>query len=352
MKFDVTLNVHSLKSVPAIATAIDALGVDGLWTTETAHNPFLPLTLAAASTSGAQIGTAIALAFPRSPMVTAQLAWDLAEQSDGRFILGLGTQIKAHIVRRFSTPWDSPGPRLRDYILALRAIWACWQAGGPLRYEGEFYKFTLMTPFFAPGPIKAPDIPIYIAGVNAYLCRLGGELCQGFHVHPFHTLPYLQQVVLPNIEAGARAAGRSRADIALSSAVFVVTGKDTAEMDAARLAIRGQIAFYASTPSYETVLKVHGWEALGQKLNLLSREGRWAEMAALIPDEMLHAFAVEAPYDQLAARVRERYSGFLDRVGYYFPFEPAVPASVWKDAVATFHGRSGHGSEETATGQP
>lgn len=335
MKFDVTLNTQSLKSVAFLATQIEHLGINGLWTTETAHNPFLPLTLAAAHTTTAQIGTAIALAFPRSPMVTAQLAWDLAEQSGGRFILGLGTQVKAHITRRFSTPWDSPGPRLRDYLLALRAIWACWQDGTPLNYQGEFYKFSLMTPFFSPGPIPTPAIPVFIAGVNTYLCRLGGELCDGFHVHPFHTVPYLKQIVLPSIEAGLKAAGRDRHAVELSSAIFVVSGETQHDLDASMNTIKAQIAFYASTPSYEVVLQVHGWEALGQQLTAMSREGRWFDMAALIPDAMVHEFAVVAPYDQLATRVRERYAGLLDRVGYYFPFDDASAPDLWKDAVRT-----------------
>jgi probable F420-dependent oxidoreductase len=336
MKFDATLAYSSLRDVPAIAASAEALGFAGVWTTETARNPFLPLALVANSTERLSLGTSIAVAFPRSPMVTAQIAWDVAEQSGGRFILGLGTQIKPHIVRRFSSVWDSPGPRLRDYILALRAIWRTFQHNAPLRYDGEFYQFTLMTPFFSPGPIKTPDVPIYIAGVNAYLCKLAGELCQGFHVHPFHTPRYLREHILPNIEAGAASANRSRAEVATTCAIFVVTGANDEEIANNSFAVKSQIAFYASTPSYVPVLEAHGWEAIHEQLNALSRKGQWAEMAALITDEMLHEFAVVATRDQLARRVRERYEGLLDRVGYYFPFDPKADhdLDLWRDAIA------------------
>ncbi len=336
MKFDAGLNPGSLRDVPALAQAIETLGFDGVWTSETAHNPFLPLTHIAAHTQRVQLGTSIAVAFPRSPMVMAQLAWDLAEQSEGRFLLGLGTQVKPHIVRRFSTVWDSPGPRLRDYIMALHAIWECWQKNRPLKYKGDFYEFSLMTPFFAPAPLKQPDIPIYIAGVNAYLCKLAGELCQGFHVHPFHTTRYLREVILPNIEQGTASVGRKRSDVEMTCAIFVVTGADEKEIEANKGMIKAQIAFYASTPNYQTVLELHGWDGMSAQLTAMSKEGRWLEMADLITDEMLHEFAVVAPHDQLATRVRERYEGLLDRIAYYFPFEAGANGAqeaLWRDAI-------------------
>jgi probable F420-dependent oxidoreductase len=334
MKFDATVAMTGLNSIPALARAVETLGFDGLWTSETAHNPFLPLCLAAANSERIDLGTSVAIAFPRSPMVTAQVAWDLAEQSNGRFILGLGTQIKPHIVRRFSGVWDSPGPRLREYILSIRAIWETFQRNEPLNFKGEFYNFSLMTPFFTPGPIKTPQIPIYIAGVNTYLCQLAGELCQGFHVHPLHTVRYLREVIIPNIEQGAARTNRTRAEIALASSIFVVTGANEQEIDGLKPMIKAQIAFYASTPTYQNVLALHGWESVGEQLNVLSKQGRWAEMADLITDEMLHEIAVVAPHEQLAQRVRERYEGLLDRIGYYFPFEPGTNEALWRDAVA------------------
>src|SRR5258708_2354022 len=340
MQFDALFMTSSLKRVPSLAQAAERLGFDGLWMAETAHNPFLPLTLAAAHTSRLSLGTAVAIAFPRSPMVTAQIAWDLADQSDGRFILGLGTQIKAHVTRRFSSVWDSPGPRLREYILALRVIWDTFQTNAPLRFKGEFYTFTLMTPFFTPGPIKAPAIPIYIAGVNTHLCRLAGELCQGFHVHSFHTPRYLREVIIPNIEQGAASASRTRADVRLNSAIFVVTGKDEQEIENNKAPVKQQIAFYGSTPSYQTVFELHGWQNVGEALTLRSKQGRWSDMADLITDDILHEFAIVAPHDQLARRVRERYAGLLDRIGYYHPFEPGVMDEVWQDAVSVLSDKS------------
>lgn len=333
MKFDATLQYSSLNQVPELARQAEQFGFDGLWTTETAHNPFLPLTLAASTTQKLMVGTGIAIAFPRSPMVTAQLAWDLAEQTNGRFALGLGTQIKTHITRRFSTVWDKPVARLRDYVLSMREIWNTFQNNTPLKYTGEYYQFSLMTPFFNPGPIRTPDIPIYIAGVNEALCQLAGELANGFHVHPFHTPRYLREVILPNITAGAESVGRTRADVATNCAVFVVTGDTDEEIENAKFQIKSQIAFYASTPSYRAVLDLHGWGDLEDKLNPMSKRGEWLEMAASISDEMLNEFAVVAPPSELAARVKERYDGLLDRVGYYFPFVPGERDTLWHDAI-------------------
>jgi probable F420-dependent oxidoreductase len=338
MKFDVTIFPQDLNTVASIARAVEAYGFSALWTSETAHNPFLPLTHAAAATQHIGLGTAVAIAFPRSPMITAQIAWDLAAQSKGRFMLGLGTQVKPHIEKRFSSVWTAPAPRLREYVESLRAIWNTFQTGAPLRYRGEQYKFTLMTPFFSPGPIEHPDVPIYIAGVNEHLCRLAGELCQGFHVHPFHTVRYLKTLVIPNIERGAQKAGRTRAECALSCAIFVVTGQDAREIADNAGFVRSQIAFYASTPSYKGVMDMHGWGDLALRLNELSREGRWFEMGDLISDEMLNEFAVVAPVGELAQAVRERYDGLLDRVGYYFPFVPdeREREMVWRGAADVF----------------
>lgn len=336
MKFDVTIMPDDLNAVPALASHIERMGFAGIWTTETSHNPFLPITLAATTTKRMTLGTAIAVAFPRSPMVTAHAAWDLAAQSRGRFVLGLGTQVKAHIRRRFSTEWGKPATRLRDYIRALRAIWDSWQHGTPLDYRGEFYQHTLMTPFFAPRPIEWPGIPIYIAAVNPGLCRVAGSLCDGLHVHPFHTVNYLQNTIIPAVEQGAQQAGRTRADVALHCAIFVVTGRNESEMRRAARDVKMQVAFYASTYSYRAVLAQHGWEDIGDRLALLARQGQWDQMADLIPDAMLAEFAVVAPVDELAGQVKARYAGLLERVGYYYPFVPGERESIWRNAQVTF----------------
>lgn len=335
MKFDTVLIADNLRDVPTLARGAESAGFDAIWTTETQHDAFLPLVLAAEHTRHIQLGTAIAVAFARNPMNLAYIAWDLAKQSEGRFILGLGTQVKAHIERRFSMPWDSPAPRLREMILALRAIWDCWQTGTKLNFRGEFYKHTLMTPFFSPGPIAHPDIPIFIAGVNRHLCRVAGELCQGFHVHPFHSPKYLRQAVLPAIQEGLQKSGRKRSDIELISHIFVIPGSNEAEQGAAREAIRAQISFYASTPSYRPVLEIHGWGQAGEQLSQLASRGRWDEMPALITDEMLEEFAVSGTWEELPAKVRARYDGLLDRVGYYMPF--SVPEQArWAATVRAF----------------
>ncbi len=292
------------------------LGFDGFFTAETSHDPFVPLAFAAQSAPELDIGTAIAVAFPRSPMITAQIAWDLAQLSNGRFILGLGTQVKAHITRRFSTAWTAPGPRMRDYVSALRAIWSAFQTGEPLRYESEHYSFSLLTPFFAPEPMDHPRIPVAIAGVGPYMSRLAGEACDGFHVHPFHTVDYLDRVVLPNMAEGARSAGRTLDQVDRIATVFVITGRDEVEMQRATDAAKRQMAFYASTPSYRAVLETHGWE-FGPVLSAMSRRGEWDAMAAVIPDEVVDAVAVVGSPEEIGPKIKARYGHRLQRIGFY-----------------------------------
>ncbi len=336
MKIDLSLLTYSLSDIPALARHADALGFDGLWTSEAAHDPFLPLALAAEHTRRLSLGTAIALAFPRSPAVLAYTAWDLARFSQGRFILGLGTQVKAHNERRLGVKWEQPVEKLREVILALRAFWDCWQNGTRLNFRGEFFKLTLMSPFFNPGPHDYPDIPIYIAGVNARMCRLAGELCQGLHVHPLHTVRYLQTQIWPNIEAGLSESGRSRTDIQLASTVFVIPTDDPRQAAEVEQQVRRQIAFYASTPTYRPVLALHGWEAIGDRLGALAVRRRWDEMARLIPDDMLAEFAVSGPWAGLPALLRQKYGDLLDRVSFYLPFIPGEQDENWQAAVAGF----------------
>lgn len=292
------------------------LGYDGFFTAETQYDPFLPLTHAAAAAPDLEFGTAIAVAFPRSPTVIAMTAWDLARQTRGRFVLGLGTQVRGHIVRRFGSQWGKPGPQLREYIEAMRAVWGAWQNGTKLSYEGEYYRLSLMTPFFDPGPISHPEVPVYIAGVGPYLSSLAGEICDGFHVHPFHTVAYLDQVVLPAMAKGAEKAGRSMDDVERVTTVFVVTGRDEAEMATVKEAVRAQVAFYASTPSYRPVLEASGW-GFGPELSAMSKRGEWDRMPALIGDDVLAEVGVVAPIEGLAAAIKQRYGDRVQRVGFY-----------------------------------
>ncbi len=338
MKLDVSMLSHDLASMPAYARKVEALGFDCLWSSETQHDPFLPLAVAATVTSRIGLGTAIAVAFPRSPMVIAHVAWDLQKASGGRFVLGLGSQVKGHNERRFSVKFDAPGPRLREVVLALRAIWDCWQNGTRLSFKGEFYRFDLMTPFFNPGPIEHPHIPVYVAGVNEYMCRLAGEVCDGLHVHPFNSPKYLRECVHPWVEEGLRKSGRSRRDFTYATSTFVVLGDTEEERRRAREAVRQQIAFYASTRTYEPVLAVHGWQDLGPRLHRKSVEGDWAGMAALVTDEMVDTYAVTGTWDTIAARVRERYAGLLDRTAFYTPGQPVVDDPRLPRVVEEFNG--------------
>jgi probable F420-dependent oxidoreductase len=340
VKLDAGLGTEGdyLKNVERTARAAEDLGFAGLWANETKHDGFLPLAIAANATEGIELGTSVAIAFSRSPMETAQTAWDLQSLSDGRFVLGLGTQVRAHVERRFSMPFDRPAARLREYIMALRAIWESFQSGDRLGFEGEFYRHTLMTPFFDPGPIEHPEIPVYIAGVNTRLAGLAGELCDGFHVHPFHSPEYVRRTVEPAVAEGAEAAGRSADDVVLATSVFVISGEREEEISEAREAVRSQISFYASTPTYKTVLEAHGWEPVGERLGVLAREKRWREMPALVTDEMLGAFAVEAPPGELGPALEERYEGLVDRVSLYVPLVPGERDAFWRKVVGSLPG--------------
>ena len=332
MKFDAALPPVHLKDVPAIANAAEEIGFDALWTQETQHDPFLPCALIAEHTTRLRAGTAIAVSFSRSPANIAYTAWDLAAQSDGRFILGLGTQVKAHIERRFGQPWpESPVKKLREQIEVIRAFWDCWQNGTKLNYRGEYYKVTLMSPFFNPGAIAHPGIPIYIAGVNTGLARLAGELCEGFHVHPFHSIRYLNEVILPAIEEGATKEGRNRKDVSISITAFVASTPE--EMNVAR----AQVSFYASTPSYRPVMDLHGWAGIAEKLSGHAARGEWAEMPILITDEILNEFCLITKESKLADELKNRYEEIADRLTIYTPFVPGEKDGWWRELAQKFN---------------
>jgi probable F420-dependent oxidoreductase len=341
MKIDTGLLLHDLREMAAVARAADELGFDGLWTFETAHEAFLPLVLAAEHSQRLTLGTSIAVAFARSPAILAHISWDLARFSKGRFILGLGTQVKGHNERRFGVKWEKPVQKMRETILAVRAFWECWQNGTRLDFRGDFYKLTLMTPFFNPGPHDYPRIPIYIAGVNQRMCQLAGELCEGFHVHPLNSSRYVKEVILPNIQMGLAASGRQREGLQLSSAIFVIPADDTQRAKQHETEIRQQIAFYASTPPYRPVFDLHGWGDVADQLRALAARGKWNDMAALITEEMLETFATRATWEELPSRVVQKYAGLLNRVSYYLPFSPKQDQEGWRKTIAGFHSLTG-----------
>jgi probable F420-dependent oxidoreductase len=330
MKFDASIPPTSLSQIPALAQEAEAIGFDALWSSETQHSPFLPLALVAEHSKRLEFGTAVAIGFARSPTTLAHTAWDLAEVSGGRFILGLGTQVRAHVERRFSMPWpESPVGKLRELIGAIRAIWHTWQHGERVNYRGDYYKVTLMIPFFDPGPIKHPEIPIYIAGVNPGLCRLAGEAADGFHAHPYNSASYLRDVVQPAIAEGAKRVGRDANEVSVSVTAFVVVSPDESDF------VRSQIAFYASTPTYRPVMAHHGWGDVADRLYSLSRQGAWGEMPGLISDEMLNTFAVVAPEAELAGALKERYQGVANRLTIYRPFFPGDSDGFWRSLATS-----------------
>ena len=340
MKIDASLLVHDLRQMPALARFADEAGFDGLWTFETAHEPFLPLVLAAEHSRNLSLGTSIAVAFARSPAILAYTAWDLARYSEGRFIMGLGTQVKGHNERRFGVKWERPVEKMREVILALRAIWDCWQNRTRLNFQGEFFKLTLMTPFFSPQPHEYHLIPIYIAGVNRRMCQLAGELCQGFHVHPLHTTRYLQEIISPHIQLGLRKGGRERQAIELSSSIFVIPTDDPKQVPRYESEIRQQIAFYASTPPYRPVFEIEGWGEAAEQLRNLAARGQWDDMPSLITDNMLDAFALRGAWAELPKKVLQKYNGLLDRVSYYFPIVPGEDEDGWRATVAGFRNQA------------
>ena len=333
MKLDIGMLTHDLQTLPDYARKAEAMGYDTLWSAETQHDPYLPLAVAASATSRIKLGTNIATVFSRSPMVTAMIAWDLQKASGGRFTLGLGTQVKAHNERRFSVKYESPGPKMAEAVRAIHAIWDCWQNGTKLDFKGQFYTFDVMTPFFNPGPIEQPKIPVFVAAVNPYMCGVAGEFCDGMHVHPFNSPKYLREIVQPAVNAGLAKSGRARKDFTYATASFVVVGDTPEERSQQAQMVKQQIAFYGSTRTYQPVLDCHGWGDLTTKLHRKSIEGDWKGMADLITDEMLDTYAVTATYDKLAAALQARYAGLLDRTGLYQPYpprqdDPRLPALV------------------------
>jgi probable F420-dependent oxidoreductase len=337
MLLDAALLSTGIDDVAGTARDLEARGYAGVWASEADHDPFLPLMAAGTATARLQVGTAIAVAFARSPMTLAMTAHDLQRYTRGRFVLGLGSQVRAHVERRFSMPWSAPVPRMREYVAALRAIWAAWQEGTRLRFEGEHYRHTLMTPMFSPAAHEWGGPPVHLAAVGPAMTRLAGEIADGLLVHGFTTARYLAERTLPALGEGLAAAGRTRAEVTVSLPGFVVTGRTEEEQAAAASTVKATIAFYGSTPAYRPVLELHGWAALADELHALSvgrREDKWTAMRDLVDDEVLAAFAVVAAPADVAREVRARFDGLVDRFSVYASY-PA-PLDLWDPLVRAF----------------
>ena len=314
MKVIRRLDMDDLLNAPEEAKRIEALGYDGLAAHEFGHDTLLRLTVAATATERIGIESRLAIAFPRSPMVMAECAWDLQLYSRGRFKLGIGTQVKAHNVRRFSIPWSAPGPRFRDYALALHAIWDSWQDGTPLDYHSDHYTFTLMPPAFSPGPIPYPRPQVYMGGVNPYNLKLAGAIADGAVVLTMNSPEYIRTVVCPYVAEGAKSAGRDPKSVKISGGGFVITGARKEDLKQGMERVRLDIAFHSSTRTYQRVLEAHGWEELIPRLHALSLEQKWDEMARQVSDEMVHTFAAVGLYDEVAPLLKQRFDGLLDEI--------------------------------------
>ena len=334
MKVQASYEEYSVEGISKAAKTAEEQGYEIFSASETGHNPYLPLVLAAEHTERIQLQTSIALSFARSPMDTAYIAWDLQNLSRGRFTLGLGSQVRGHIVRRFSMPWSAPAPRMREYVMAMRHIWDCWQNGTKLSFAGDHYSFNLMSPFFNPGPIDDPDIRVSIAGVNPNMLKVAGELCDGVILHSFNTQKYTQNVVLPNLQAGAERTGRSIEDIEISGGGFIVTGSDEEELEKNKIETKNRISFYASTRSYADVMSEHGWNDTHEKLYRMSIEGEWNQMGAEITDEMLGHFAVVGTHDQIADKIKSTYGRYASSVSFNLPVKTVEDEEVLRGIIS------------------
>jgi probable F420-dependent oxidoreductase len=314
MQVCTTVPIAELATAGALFGDLEQAGFDGAFTYETRHDPFLPLVLAADRTTTLRLGTAIAIAFARTPMLLATVGRDLQDLSAGRMTLGLGTQIRPHIERRYSMPWSRPGARLREMVLAIRAIWDAWDGIAPLDFRGEFYTHTLMPPAFDPGPGHYGRPSILLGAVGPHLTRAAAEVGDGLLVHPFATRESLEQLTLPGIAEGLALAGRDRSELELAVVTMIATGDSGAELDEAIATVRGQLAFYGSTPAYARILECNGWEGLHPRLNALSKEGRWDDMADLVPNEMVESIAIVGRRHEIAGRIREKVGGIADTV--------------------------------------
>ena len=317
------------------AAAAESAGFDALMTVELGHDVLTPLAFAALATERIELTPSIAVAFPRSPTVLASQAWDLQANSRGRFVLGLGSQVKGHNERRFGIAWSAPAPRLRDYVRALRAVWRCWETGGKLDYHGEHYKLTLMTPDFSPEPTGLPMVPVTIAAVGEAMLRVAGEVCDGVRLHPLCSRRYLEEFALQRISEGMQRSGRRRANFDVFGGGFVVTGADAESIAAGMDQVRKRVALYASTRTYMPILALHGLEELGLRLHAMSVARRWGEMRDAVSDDVVRIFAACGTYGDIATAIEARYGGLADAIELNFP--SGTPAGLQRELLADIH---------------
>lgn len=332
MKIYTTAPLEDPREARRIYKRLEDIGYDGGFSFEAKHDPFLPLAVAAEHTSHLRLGTAIAIAFARNPMNLANLGYDLQSISGGRFVLGLGSQVKPHIEKRFSCTWSHPAGRMAEIVRAIKAIWACWEGQAPLRFEGRFYTHTIMIPAFNPGPNPYGPPPVFTGGFGPLMTAVAGEVADGFIAHPFNSRRSLLENTLPALQSGLAASGRKRTDIEVMCATLVVTADTEEEFAASKLAARKQLAFYGSTPAYLPTLACHGWDGLHRELNRLSKEGRWDDMTGLIDDSILEAIAVVGERRAIAGKLRERLDGIADSVSITHNRHP--DPNQWADVVA------------------
>lgn len=337
MKLSTNLVVDDLRDIAEPVKKIEALGFEALYISERKHEPFMQLAVAAVSSNRIKLGPEIALTFPRNPMVLAYTSWDLARATNGRFILGLGTQVKAHNERRFGLKWEKPAAKFREYVLAIQHIWDCWQNGIELNFKGEFFEFNLMTPMFNPGPLECGPPPIFIGAVNPLNCQMAGEIADGFHCHGFHTAGSLRARVIDNIEAGLTQAGRDRKDFTITAPVMAVMGGNAEEIDTMRERVRGMIGFYGATSYYKEMFEANNWGDTHAKLVEKSRTGKWDTMAEEITDEMISEIAVEGYYEDIPNLLKKKYGDMLDEVLIYFGEPEKGDPATWQRIVAAFN---------------
>ncbi len=337
MKVGARLDGRTPQQIAAAARRAERLGFDTYSSSETNHNPFLPLAIAAEHTERIDLRTSIALAFARSPMDVAYIGWDLQAMSNGRFTLGLGSQVRGHIVRRFGMNWSAPAPRMREYIQALRHIWNAWQTQEPVRFHGDHFDFNLMPPFFNPGPIEQPDVKVFVSAVNPYMLRVAGEVCDGVLLHGFCTPKYTRDVIIPNLKIGAERSGRSLDDFEINAGGFIITGATEEEVESKKAGVKGQISFYASTRSYESVMSTHGWEDTAARLYRMSVGNKWGEMPGQITDDMLETFAVIGTHDEIVDKLKEAHSDYATSISFDIPTPTGEDEEMLAGMVSELH---------------